>query len=377
LKRIESTRESQQDDPEDEDSGKALDVDTDGSSDTQVQSPPQNERYRSILDLELDELEGVGPATKAKLNGAGIMTVLDLAVKSPSEVADATGADLAKATDLCNKARLKLVELKYLEEDFVSASEIYKRRKAIERISTGSKNLDDLLAGGIETQAVTEFYGEFGSGKTQICHTLCVMVQQPRSMGGLEGKAIYIDSENTFRPERIVSISEARGLDPRSALEGIIVAKAYNSSHQELIVSELGNQIRSSGARLVVVDSAVAHYRAEYLGRGTLSERQQKLNKFIHALVRTSEIYNLAVVVTNQVQASPDTFFGDPTKATGGHVFAHTSTYRVYVRKSGKSRVARMVDSPYHPEREALFVLNEKGVDDPPEEGVSSRRKLS
>ncbi len=327
-----------------------------------------------VSDIEIDELEGIGPATKEKLNNAGILTVTDLAVKSPSEVAEAIGSDLARAVELCGKARIKLVELHYLDDDFVPASEIYKKRKAIERISTGSKNLDDLLAGGIESQAVTEFYGEFGSGKTQICHTLCVMVQQPKEQGGLSGTVVYIDTENTFRPERIVGIAQARGYDPDPVLNGIIVAKAYNSSHQELILGELGARVREFRVRLVIVDSAVAHYRAEFLGRGTLSERQQRLNKFMHALVRTAEIYNLAVVATNQVQSSPDTFFGDPTKATGGHVVAHTSTYRVYVRKTGKNRVARMVDSPYHPEREALFVLDEKGIDDPPEESSSRRR---
>ncbi len=328
----------------------------------------------SASDVEIDELEGVGPATKEKLNNAGILTVMDLAVKSPSEIADAIGSDLARAVELSTKARTKLVELHYLEDDFVSASEIYKRRKAIDRISTGTKNLDDLLAGGIETQAVTEFYGEFGSGKTQICHTLCVMVQQPKEQGGLSGKVVYIDTENTFRPERIVGIAQARGYEPDAILNGIVVAKAYNSSHQELILGELGARVREFGVRLVIVDSAVAHYRAEFLGRGTLSERQQRLNKFMHALVRTAEIYNLAVVVTNQVQSSPDTFFGDPTKATGGHVVAHTSTYRVYVRKTGKNRVARMVDSPYHPERESLFILDERGIDDPQEESSTRRR---
>jgi DNA repair protein RadA len=172
-----------------------------------------------------------------------------------------------------------------------------------------------------------------------------------------------------------VGIAQARGFDSQKTLDDIIVAKAYNSSHQELIVGEIGDQVRKSGAKLVIVDSAVAHYRAEFLGRGTLSERQQRLNRFIHALVRTAEIYSIAVVLTNQVQSSPDTFFGDPTKATGGHVIAHTSTYRIYVRKSGKNRVARMVDSPYHAERESVFQLNDRGVDDPPEEGSSSSRK--
>ena len=329
--------------------------------------------------LEVEELEGIGPVMKTKLNTAGIVTVMDLASKSPNEIADAVGSDLQRAAEICEKAREKLVELNYLGENFVSATEIYKRRMAIERISAGSKNLDDLLSGGIESQAVTEFYGEFGSGKTQICHTLCVMVQQPKELGGLHGKVVYIDTENTFRPERIVGIAEARECDPDAILDGIIVAKAYNSAHQELILSELGKQVRDHGVRLVIVDSAVAHYRAEFLGRGTLSERQQRLNKFMHALVRAAEIYNVAVVATNQVQASPDTFFGDPTKATGGHVVAHTSTYRVYIRKTGKNRVARVVDSPYHAEREVLFVLNEKGVDDPPEEVNSSfsKRKQS
>jgi DNA repair protein RadA len=325
--------------------------------------------------LEVEELDGIGPVMKNKLNTAGIITVMDLASKSPSEVADAVGSDLQRATEICEKAREKLVELNYLRENFVSATEIYKRRKAIERISTGSRNLDDLLSGGIETQAVTEFYGEFGCGKTQICHTLCVMVQQPRELGGLHGKVVYIDTENTFRPERVVGIAQARECDPDAILDGIIVAKAYNSAHQELILGELGKQVREHGVKLVIVDSAVAHYRAEFLGRGTLSERQQRLNKFMHGLVRAAEIYNVAVVATNQVQSSPDTFFGDPTKATGGHVVAHTSTYRVYIRKTGKNRVARMVDSPYHAEREILFVLNENGIDDPPEEGSSSSRR--
>ena len=345
---------------------------TETSDDSESSIPKED---KSILDLEIDELEGIGPVMKAKLNGAGIRTVVDLAVKSPSDVADAIGSDMARASEMCNKARSKLVELKYLEDDFVSASEIYKKRKTIERITTGSKNLDDLLANGIETRSVTEFYGEYGSGKTQICHTLCVTTQLPKEQGGLGARVIYIDTENTFRPERVAEIAEARGQEAESILDGIIVAKAFNSSHQELIVAELGTQIRNLNVRLVIVDSAVAHYRAEFLGRGTLSERQQRLNRFMHTLVRTAEGYNAAIVVTNQVQSAPDTFFGDPTRATGGHVVAHTSTYRIYLRKSGKNRVARMVDSPYHAEREIVFVLNEKGIDDPPEDGGSSSRR--
>ncbi len=319
-------------------------------------------------ELELESLDGVGPATKQKLTDAGIYSILDLVSRGPSEIADAVNIDLSKAIDLINKARARLVELGRLEKEFVSATELYKKRQAIDRISTGSKNLDDLLGGGIETQAVTEFYGEYGSGKTQVCHTLCVKVQMPKGQGGLNSGAIYVDTENTFRPERIAEIAENYDLEPEDILSKIIVAKAYNSAHQELIVREVGRLVEKEKIKLLVVDSAVAHYRAEFLGRGTLAERQQRLNRFMHNLLRIAEIHNLAVVVTNQVQAAPDVFFGDPSRPTGGHVVAHTSTYRIYLRKAGKNRIARMMDSPYHPEREAVFILDEKGIDDPPED---------
>lgn len=325
-------------------------------------------------ELALDTLEGVGPATRQKLEDAGVYSIQDLAVRSPAEVAEALEVDLAKAIDLVNRARLKLIELGILEKDFVSASEIYRRRTNIERITLGCRNLDELLKGGLETQAITEFYGEFGTGKTQICHTLAVTVQLPRAQGGLEGGCIYMDTENTFRPERIVSIAEARGLNPTKILEGITVAKVYNSAHQELIAKQLGRKIEETGARLVIVDSAVSHYRAEFPGRGMLAERQQLLNRFMHLLLRTAEIYNVAIAVTNQVHAAPDVFFGDPTRPTGGHVVAHTSTYRVYLRKGARNtRIARIMDSPYHPEREVAFVLTEKGVEDPPEETKRGR----
>ena len=324
-------------------------------------------------ELELDTLPGVGPATKQKLNDAGILTILDLATSAPIDIADAVDIDISKAVELNNKARKKLVEMGRLEPDFISAADLLQKRKAIDRISTGSKNLDDLLGGGVETWAMTEFYGEFGSGKSQICHTLCVMVQTPHGQGGLDGEAVYIDTEGTFRPERIAEIAEARGLDSEKILSGITVARAYNSAHQELIVKDLGKVLEEKKVKLVILDSAVAHYRAEFLGRGTLAERQQRLNKFMHQLLRTAEIYNVAVVVTNQVQAAPDSFFGDPTRPTGGHVVAHTSTYRIYLRKAAKNRIARMVDSPYHPERDAVFMLDDKGVDDPAEETARKR----
>lgn len=315
--------------------------------------------------LELDTLDEIGPATKIHLIDAGIDSLKDLIIRGPHDVAEVTGMTMEKSTDLCNKARIKLEEVEIIERTFIPATELYNKRKNIERISTGSKCFDELLGGGFEVNAITEIYGEFGSGKTQICHTSAVMVQQKITDGGLEGGVIYVDTENTFRPERIVSISKARNIDHVSVLENIVVAKAFNSAHQELIMHEVGKIIENNNIKLLILDSAISHYRAEYLGRAMLSERQQKINRLMHILIRISETYKIAVLLTNQIQSVPDTLFGDPFRATGGNIIAHSSTYRIYLKKAGKNRIARIVDSPYHPEIEALFSLGEEGVTDP------------
>ncbi|MFP3293173.1 MAG: DNA repair and recombination protein RadA [Nitrososphaeria archaeon] len=333
----------------------------------------ENEGRDISKELDLASLPGVGPATKQKLMDAGIKTVLDLASRGVGEISDALGGDLAKASELINKSRERLVELGILPKDFITAKQLLSMREKVARISTGSRNLDKLLGGGVETGAVTEFYGEYGTGKTQICSTLAVMVQMPPESGGLSAGAIYIDTEGTFRPERIAEIADHRGLDPARVLENILVARAYNSAHQELIVRELGDYLKDGKYRLIVLDSAVAHYRAEYLGRSTLAERQQRLNLLMHQLLRIAENYNVAVVITNQVMMTPDMFFGDPTRPAGGHVVAHTVTYRIYLRKAGKNRIARIMDSPYHPEAEAVFTIDENGISDPEEQ--ANKRK--
>ena len=326
-------------------------------------------------ELALENLAGVGPVTTRKLNDAGIQNIMDLIVRGPVEIAELTGMDIDSSSKICEKAREDLVKGGLIAKDFISASELYKKRQTIGMITTGTDALDTLFAGGIETQALTEVYGEFGCGKTQFCHTMCVQVQKPKAEGGLEGGVLYMDSENTFRPERIVSIAKANGLDPEKILDNIIVARAYNSSHQMLILEEASSLINENNIKLIISDSAVGLFRAEYLGRGTLATRQQKLNKFVHLLVRLAETYNIASIMTNQVMSSPDQFFGDPTKPIGGNVVAHTSTYRVYLKKSGKKRIARMVDSPHHPEMDVIFALGEAGVQDP-EDAIKKKKTV-
>ena len=314
--------------------------------------------------FEIDTLNDIGPATKTSLKEAGFRSIKDLVIRGPIDIAEATGIAIEKCILLCNRAREILEDIGVLDKPFTTANEIYEKRKSEYRLPTGSKNLDELLDGGIETRAITELYGEYGTGKTQICHTLCVTVQQSKAEDNIS-RALYIDTENTFRPERIASIASARKIDPSIALENVIVAKAYNSSHQEVIIQESPNVINLHNIKIMIVDSIVSHYRAEFLGRSLLSERQQRINRLLHILLRIAETCKIAVVITNQIQSSPDAIFGDPNKATGGNVMAHTSTYRLYLKKAGKNRIARMVDSPYHLEREILFALNEQGIGDP------------
>ena len=308
----------------------------------------------------IDELPGVGPATAEKLREAGYTDLMNVAVASPKELSDA--ADIGEST------ASKIILTARKEADiggFETGSALLEKRSKVGRLTTGSKTFDELLGGGFETQSIIELFGEFGSSKTQIAHQLCVTVQLPEDQGGLNGHAFFIDTENTFRPERITQMAEAYDLDPDEVLKKIHVARAYNSSHQMLLVDKVKELSKDMSPSLLVVDSLTAHFRAEYVGRGALADRQQKLNKHMHDLLRWSDLNNGVVCVTNQVSAKPDAFFGDPTRPIGGHIVGHTATFRIYLRKSkGPKRIARLIDSPHLPEGEAVFSILDKGIRD-------------
>ncbi|MGC8576474.1 MAG: DNA repair and recombination protein RadA [Thermoproteota archaeon] len=318
----------------------------------------ENEPSESYSDIE--DIPGIGPATLAKLKEIGYSTPESLATASIIELVKA-GISEKVASKIISEARGKV------ETSFVTALDLLEKRKSIRRITTGSKALDELLGGGIETMSITEFFGEFGTGKSQICHQLSVNVQLPYEKGGLAGGALYIDTENTFRPERIMTMAANVGLDPQEALKNIIVAEAYNSDHQMLILERSDEIIKEKNIKLVIIDSLTAHFRSEYLGRDTLALRQQKLNNHLHRLERLAVAFNLATVVTNQVMAKPDEFFGLGTYPIGGHILGHRSQTRVFLRKAagGKgNRVARLVVAVDRPEGETVFKIDEKGISD-------------
>ena len=225
--------------------------------------------------------------------------------------------------------------------------------------------MDELIGGGIETQSITEIYGKFASGKSQWCFVTSVTAQLPVDKGGLNGNVLYIDSENSFRPERVISIAKFLGLEPEKVLKNIFVARAYNADHQMLLVEKAEELVKEKKIKLIIVDSLTSQFRAEYIGRGKLADRQQKLNKHLRILQKLAEMHNIAVLVTNQVMSRPDILFGDPTAPVGGNVLAHASKTRLYLRKSkGDKRVAKLVDSPSLPDGEAIFRVTENGIED-------------
>lgn len=308
----------------------------------------------------VEELPGVGPATAEKLREAGYSDLMSLAVATPDTVAEATEIGTNVAQKIIAAAR-EAVDV----GGFETGDVILERRKSVAKLTTCSKAFDELLGGGLESQAITECFGEFGSGKSQLAHQLAVNVTRGEDEGGLAGDTVWVDTESTFRPERIRQMSEALELDADAILKRIHVARAFNSHHQMLLMEKANEMTKDYPVRLVVIDSLTAHFRAEYIGRGVLAERQQLLNKHIHELMRFGDVHNAVIYVTNQVSAKPDAFFGDPTRPIGGHIVGHSATFRVYLRKSkGGKRIARLIDSPNLPEAEAVFTVSEEGIRD-------------
>ena len=309
--------------------------------------------------IKLTDLPGVGAATAEKLIEAGYDNLMSIAVVNPAEMIEIAGVTEATARKIINAAR------KNLDMGFESGEELLKKRSEIIKITTGCKNFDTLIGGGFETGSISECFGEFGASKSQIAHVLAITTQLPLEKGGAGGKVIFIDGESTFRPERITQIAEGFGLDPKEVLSNIKVARAFNSDHQMLLAEKCEDLLKESNYKLIIVDSLTSHFRADFSGRGQLADRQQKLNKHMHTLMRLANAYNLCVYVTNQVMAKPDTFFGDPTAAIGGNIVGHNSQTRIYLRKGKKgTRVAKLIDSPYLPDGETAFMVTEKGLKD-------------
>jgi len=313
--------------------------------------------------VKILESAGIGASDVKKLAEAGYNTIESVAYAPKKALLNIKGISEAKADKILTEA------MKRCAMGFTTATEFHKTRSEIIMLTTGSKELDKLLGGGIETGSITEVFGEFRTGKTQLCHTLAVTCQLPTDMGGGEGKCLYVDTEGTFRPERLLAVAERYGLDGAAVLDNVACARAYNSDHQTQLLMQASSMMTESRYALLIVDSAMALYRTDFSGRGELSARQMHLARFLRMLLRLADEFGVAVLISNQVVAQVDgasaMFSADPKKPIGGNIMAHASTTRLYLRKGrGDNRICKIYDSPCLPESEAVFSINADGIGD-------------
>ena len=329
-----------------------------------VEEEAGEEEENNFAINELEKLQdfGINMADINKLKAYGLCTVASILMITKKELLNIKGITDQKIEKI-QEAAMKLEA-----GGFTTGLGILLKRKNLLRITTGSKKLDELLGGGIESMAITEAFGEFRTGKTQLCHTLCVTAQMPKNEGGGNGKVIFIDAEGTFRPERITKISERFGLDPQAVLANITYARVYTTEYQSNLLTACAAKMMEDQYSLLIVDSIMALFRVDYSGRGELSERQQSLGKTLSKLIKLAEQFNVAVFVTNQVMSDPGatmSFQADPKKPIGGNILAHASTTRLYFRKGkGDERVCKIYDSPCLPESETTFRITDDGIDD-------------
>ncbi|CAM9161680.1 unnamed protein product [Chrysoparadoxa australica] len=337
-------------------------VTTSEASHNQMEETREEEPSSSFHHITELEAHGINRNDISRLSDAGFCTVEAIAAATKRRLTEIKGISDQKAD------KLKDIVYKLVPLGFTTASMHLQQRADLISLTTGSSELDKMLQGGIETGSLTEVFGEFRTGKTQLCHTLCVTCQLPLDNGGGEGKAMFIDTEGTFRPERLKCIAERFGLNGDDVTENVAYARAHNSEQQMDLLKAASAMMAEDRYALLIIDSATALFRTDYCGRGELSERQMQLAQFLRQLTRMAEEFGVAIVLTNQVVANPDgmSFAKDSTKPIGGNIIAHASTTRLRLRKARENnRVCQIFDSPSLPETECQFSIGPVGVEDP------------
>jgi len=326
----------------------------------------ENEAGDFYVDIDSLQAHGVNMADLKKLKSVGICTTRGLKMITKKKLCNIKGLSEGKV----EKIREALAKCSGAESPFITALQASANRSNVFKLATGSQDLDRLIGGGLESMSITEAFGEFRTGKTQLSHTLTVTAQMPGANGYTGGKVVYIDTENTFRPDRLRPIAQRFNLDEEAVLENVFYARAYTSDQQVEMLDYVAALFHQEPGifKLLIVDSIMALFRVDYSGRGELSERQQHLAQAMSRLQKIAEEYNVAVFITNQMTADPGatmSFQADPKKPIGGNIIAHASTTRLYLRKGrGENRICKIWDSPDMPESEATFAITTGGIND-------------
>lgn len=313
--------------------------------------------------MSVDNVKGVGSKTAEKLEKHGINDVKSLAMSSENALTEEIGLGEGTAKKILANAR---DQLKSHDTGFDRGDTAKEKEDKLGKITTGSEKVDGLLgSGGVSTGYITELYGKNSSGKSQMAITLAATVQLPEEEGGIDKGVIYIDTESAFMPDRFMQVAEKKGLDPDKALENLYVSDTIDTND---LLEKVKNAKKLCGQEdigLVIVDSIIGPFRAEFSGRNELTERQNKLGDVILGLRELVRAHGVAVAYTNQVYDDPGEMFGDSVRPAGGNVLGHNSSFRVYLQdRKSKGWAAKLTDSPGLPQREVYFDINESGVTD-------------
>jgi len=328
----------------------------------ETQTPTETTEIASVdLELGVDQLKGVGSVTQKKLETFGVTSLIDLCIRGAQEIKEITGVAKPTCDSWVFQSQKLLEDNGIIRKSDMSTNELWEYQKAYPVISTKCDEVDNLISGGVRPEATYEVYGEFGAGKTQFCNSLTVETIHDGN------NVIWIDCEDTFKPNRIAEMLKAREYAENDEevgehLNQITYLYCPNTEQLMGTINGLSKILDDKKPKLVILDGAIGQFREEYLGRGTLAERQMQIARLMSHIKNISFYFRCAVVFTNQVQSDPSMMFGDPIKPIGGNVVAHASTYRLYFKKSGKKRLARMIDSPEHAMADAEYILDSKGM---------------
>jgi len=320
-----------------------------------------NEEFEELRDPLL-QVKGVTPELASAFRAAGYYSVESIGVEVPhlllERVGEKAGLTIDKAREICKDAR------EHLKIKVMTVEELYEEEKKRKVVSTGSKALDEMLGGGIHTHELTEVVGPYASGKSEIVYTTAVLATQ------VLGPAWIIDTEATFKASRIYQLAMKRDLDAHKVAKDISIDRAVNSSEVIYTLENAHKIIKEKGIRFLAIDSFVSPFRREYSGREFLAPRQQKLNYCIGLLLKYARAYEMAVLVSNQVQARPEVQYTTRPELlsppVGGHVVSHGVNNRIYVRPSTEPYkwIATLIDSSYLPRSETAFRVTERGIED-------------
>jgi DNA repair protein RadA len=327
-----------------------------------TQTPTETTEIEAVdLELGVDQLKGVGSVTQKKLETFGVTSLIDICIRGAQEIKEITGVAKPTCDSWVFQSQKLLEDNGLIRKSDMSTNELWEYQKAYPVIATKCDEVDNLISGGVRPEATYEVYGEFGAGKTQFCNSLTVETIHDGN------NIIWIDCEDTFKPNRIAEMLKAREYaeDDEEVSEYLNqITYLYCPNTEQLMgtINGLSKILDAKKPKLVILDGAIGQFREEYLGRGTLAERQMQIARLMSHIKNISFYFRCAVVFTNQVQSDPSMMFGDPIKPIGGNVVAHASTYRLYFKKSGKKRLARMIDSPEHAMADAEYILDAKGM---------------